>query len=97
MEKKKKYHKNYKFTYIKTTLFTLFICLLFIDGYTPFEKTGENYFHVKVNGQDVGTVGERDRAEELLIQARRSIASRSNELVFMEALSLYLRSVSLSR
>lgn len=85
MEKKKKYHKNYKFTYIKTTLFTLFICLLFIDGYTPFEKTGENYFHVKVNGQDVGTVGERDRAEELLIQARRSIASRSNELVFMEA------------
>ena len=85
MEKKKKYHKNYKFTYIKTTLFALFICLLFIDGYTPFEKTGENYFHVKVNGQDVGTVGERDRAEELLIQARRSIASRSNELVFMEA------------
>lgn len=80
----KKNHKKYKFTYIITTLFVLFICLLFMDGYIPFEETGENFFQVKVNGQEVGTVGNRDTAERLLIQARRSIASRSSELVFME-------------
>lgn len=85
MKKNKIGYKKYKFTYIKTTLFTLFICLLFVKGYTPFEATGDNLFHVTVNGQDVGTVEEKERAEELLIQARRNIASGSDELVFMEA------------
>lgn len=85
MKKKKNNYKKYKFTYIKTTMFTLFVCLLFLKGYTPFERTGENFFHVQVNGQDVGTIGERERAEMLLIQARRNVAMDSEELVFMRA------------
>ncbi len=84
MKNKKKNHKNYKFTYIKTTLAVLFFCLLFIDGYIPFESTGENYFHVKLNGQEIGTVGDRESAKRLLIAARRNVASGSSELVFME-------------
>lgn len=85
MKKEKRSYKKYKFTYIKTTLFTLFICLLSAKGYIPFEASGENLFHVTVNGQDVGTVYEEERAEALLLQARRNIASESDELVFMEA------------
>lgn len=85
MKKKKNSYKKYKFTYIKVTLFTLFICLLFVKGYTPFTSSGENLFHVAVNGQDVGTVDNKEKAETLLIQARRNIASQSDELVFMEA------------
>ena len=85
MKNEKRSYKKYKFTYIKTTLFTLFICLLFVKGYIPFEASGENLFHVTVNGQDVGTVCREERAEELLLQVRRSIASESDELVFMEA------------
>ncbi|MCM1056875.1 MAG: M23 family metallopeptidase [Firmicutes bacterium] len=85
MKKNKRSYKKYKFTYIKSTLFTLFICLLFVKGYTPFASSGNNLFHVIVNGQDVGTVAQEERAEVLLIQARRNIASRSDELVFMEA------------
>lgn len=85
MKKKNRSYKKYKFTYIKTTLFTLFICLLFVKGYTPFTSSGDNLFHVTVNGQDVGTVEQKEKAEELLIQARRNIASQSDEMVFMEA------------
>ncbi len=89
MDKEIKYvmknNKKYRFTYIKTTLFTLFVSMLFVDGYTPFQKTGENFFRIQLNGQDVGTVESRERAEELLIEARRSIAEKSDELVFMEA------------
>lgn len=84
MKNKKRNHKKYKFTYIKTTLFTLFVCMFFIKGYTPFEKAGDNYFHITLNGQVVGTVGEQERADELLIEARRKIASACEELVFME-------------
>ena len=85
MKKTKTYHKKYKFTYIMSTVFTLFFCTLFLRGYTPFERTGENIFYVQVNGQEVGALGNREEAEELLIMARRNVASASDELVFMEA------------
>ena len=85
MKKGKTTYKKYKFTYIKTTVLTLFFCTLFMRGYTPLEETGDNYFHIQVNGQTVGTVGDRAEAEELLVQARRNVVSASDELVFMEA------------
>lgn len=73
-----------KFTYIKMTLLTLFCCLFFVDGYIPFEKTGDNYFHISVNGTHVGTVGEEAGIENLLIRARKNVASKSDKLLFME-------------
>lgn len=85
MKKKTNYNRKCKFTYIKYTALTLFCCTLFLKGHTPFEKTGDNYFHVMLNGQAVGTLGDRERAEELLVEARRGIASRSGELLFLEA------------
>lgn len=82
--KKIRYHyKTLKFTYIKYTLTALFLCMFFIRGYVPFEKTGENFFHVFVNGVQVGTLGDREEIDELLIIARRNIASQSEDIVFM--------------
>lgn len=85
MKKNKIHLKKLKFTYIKITLVTLFCCMLFLKGYIVFEKTGENCFHVFLNGTEVGTIGEVERAEELLLEARKRIASESEELVFLEA------------
>lgn len=85
MKKRKNDYKKYRFTYIKTTVFTLFFCTLFVKGYTPFERTGENYFHIQLNGSDVGTVGDREEIPELLVQARRNVASVSDDMVFMDA------------
>lgn len=85
MKKRKINYKKYKFTYIMSTVFTLFFCTLFLKGYITFERTGDNYFHVQVNGQAVGDVGDQEELEELLIQARRNVASASSDLVFMEA------------
>lgn len=84
MKKKKTYHKKYKFTYIKTTLFSLFVGILFLVDYTPFEKTGENFFYITLNGREVGTVDERAKADELLWTARRNVASAEEDLVFVE-------------
>ncbi len=78
------HYKKIKFTYIKVTLFVLFCGLLFTNGYTAFEQTGENYFHVFLDGVEVGVIGEAERAEELLIEARKRIASESDSLVFLE-------------
>ena len=60
MKKLTSYSKRVKYTYVKTTLATLFVSLFFLKGYAAFEKTGENYFHVFLNGNEIGTVGEAD-------------------------------------
>lgn len=85
MKKLTSYSKRVKYTYVKTTLATLFVSLFFLKGYAAFEKTGENYFHVFLNGNEIGTVSEADRAEQLLQEARRNIASQSDDMIFMDA------------
>ena len=77
--------KKYKFAYIKYKLITLFCCLLFVPGYVPFESTGENFFHIFINGTEVGVTNDVQAAEKLFIQARKDIASANKRLVFMDA------------
>ena len=57
MKKLTSYSKRVKYTYVKTTLATLFVSLFFLKGYAAFEKTGENYFHVFLNGNEIGKIG----------------------------------------
>lgn len=80
-----KYLKYLKFTYAKITLITLFVCTLFMNGYSGYKKTGDNYFHIKINGTQIGVTADVERAKELFITARRNIASQSEELTFIDA------------
>jgi murein DD-endopeptidase MepM/ murein hydrolase activator NlpD len=63
----------------------LFLSILMTNGVGRFQETGDNYFHLRVNGVEVGVVGDVSRAEDMLLTARREIASASSDLVFMEA------------
>lgn len=77
--------KKLKFTYIEITFLTMFVCMLFVDGYSGFKSEGDNYFHIFLNGVEVGAVADVDSAEELLTEARRKIAEESDGLIFMDA------------
>lgn len=79
------YLKKLKYTYVKITLFTLFICSLFMKGYSGYKKSGDNYFHIRINGTEIGVTADEDRAEELFVAARRNVASLSEELTFIDA------------
>ena len=85
MKKLTIHYKRVKFTYIKATLSVIFISLLCVKGVTAFEKTGDNYFYIQVNGMDVGTVSDPQIATNILVEARRDIAMKQTELVFMDA------------
>lgn len=78
-------HKKLKITYIKYTMLTLFCCLLFVPGYVPFEKEGDNFFRVTLNGVYVGNVGAAEEAEQILQQARRTVAMGNSGLTFIKA------------
>lgn len=78
-------NKKLLLTYIYSTLFTLFVCLLFVRGYTPYVPDGENFFYVEVNGQYVGSVGERELVDKLVREARRTIALETEDMTFLDA------------
>lgn len=79
-----KYYKRLRVTYIKTIGFALAINALFLPYYTKLKSTGNNFFLVTVNGEDVGTVDSEAKVEQFIKEARREIASSSPELVFMD-------------
>ncbi len=76
--------KKLKLTYIMISFLTLFVCTLFLDGYTVFRSEGENYFHIFLNGTPIGAVKDESTAEKLLVDARREIASQSDGIVFID-------------
>ena len=78
-------YKRMKITYMKTAVFIALIAAFFLPNYVRFEKTGENYFTVKVNGTEVGVVGNTDELPSYIQEVRGKIAAESEELVFIEA------------
>lgn len=74
-----------KLIYIRTTLLIMLGYFFLFGEIVTFEKTQENYFHLQLNSVDVGTIGEIEKAEELLIEARKNLAAASEELLLLEA------------
>ena len=85
-----KYRKIMKYTYIRWNMLILFLCLLFMQGYVKFESTGDNLFHIFVNGTQVGSVAHLESAEEMLWEARREIAAAADGLLLMDVDMTYV-------
>lgn len=85
-----KYGKTMKYTYIRWNMLILFVCLLFMRGYVKFESTGDNLYHIFINGTQVGSVAHLQDAEDMLWRARREIASSSDNLMLMDVNMTYV-------
>ena len=92
-----KHIKSIRVAYLQAVLAVAFIWLFFMEGYIPFENAGNNLFHVTVNGVDVGSVSSEEEAEALLIDARRAVAFRSDELVFMDKIEMTVQGEEILR
>jgi len=82
---KTRYNRHIRIRFIRISLFAAFIAAFFLPSYTPFESTGDNWFSVTVNGTYVGDVGSVDVINDYIRDARKTIASESEEIVFMNA------------
>ncbi len=76
--------KKLKITYVKTAAWTIAAAALFLPSLQLFEHTGENLFDVYLNGTLVGQAADKETAEACMVEARREIASSSEELVFLK-------------
>lgn len=78
-------YKKLKIRSIKITVLTLFVSIFFLPSFVPFQKTGNNIFTVILNNEEVGVVSTPEEAEEYVLEARRKVASGSEELVLVES------------
>ena len=69
---------------IKIGVLAIFVSIFFLPSYVPFEKLGNNMFTVILNNKEAGVVASPEEAEEYALEARRQIASDSEELVLVE-------------
>lgn len=79
------YYKRLKIRNIKIAVLAVFVSIFFLPSFVPFEKTGNNIFTVILNGKEVGVVSTPEEAESYMLEARREIASQSEELVLVES------------
>ncbi len=79
------HYKRLRFVNIKTTLLVLFFSTFFTSGIVSLEKTGNNYFHVVLNGTEVGVVGAEAEARRIFSDLRRQLAGESEELLLIDA------------
>ena len=80
-----KYIHNLKYIHLCTIAAVMIAYLFCMKGIAPFAKEGDNLFHVYLNGTPVGSVDSKQAAQDLLMEARKAIAFKSDELVFMHA------------
>ena len=70
---------------IKIAVLAVFVSIFFLPSFVPFEKTGNNMFTVILNGREVGVVSRPEEAEGFVLEARRQVAQKSEELVLVES------------
>lgn len=80
-----RHYKRLRVSGLKVVLIVIFLNIIFVPQYKKFESDGENIFSVYLNEEFVGVVGKQTDVEQLLIEARREVASSSDTLTFVQA------------
>ncbi|MCR5101701.1 MAG: M23 family metallopeptidase [Butyrivibrio sp.] len=81
----KKYYRKVRIWNLQANLVIIALWILFMPNFTPLKTTADNIFEVSLNGTVVGTLGNKADAQKCLRDARRVIASQSEELVMAKA------------
>lgn len=79
------HNKRLRISNIKAALFVIFLNIIFVPQYEPYQSDGNNLFQVYLNEEYVGTVGKQVDVEKTLIQARREVAASSDSMMLVEA------------
>lgn len=80
-------HRKIKLCYMEAAAIALVVCAFLFPTMQLLKHTGDNYFTIKLNGVEVGSLSSMEQIDDLLIRARRRAVNEigSDELVFMDA------------
>ena len=78
------FSKKREFIFIVSSVITIFVCFIWVRGYSPFSEGTDDYFHMYVNDVKIGDFSSQGEAEALLLEARRNVAAEYAGMAFME-------------
>ena len=76
------FRNKIKIWFLQSTLVVIALWILFMPSVEKYDKGGDNIFTVRLGSEVVGIAGSEDDAFEAYRNARRIVASESDELVF---------------
>lgn len=80
------YYRRFRLGCVEAAAITLVICAFLLPSYETFERTGDNFFEVSINGITVGALGSLEKIDALLSEARKNVVSaqQGDDLVFID-------------
>lgn len=86
MKTRNHYYRRFRLCYIEAAVISLFLCAFLLPSLKLYERMGDNYFAVRLNGEEIGHIGSVDLIDSLLVEARRQVASESesSDLLLMD-------------
>ena len=83
MNRLKKYRGLIKKTWFATTGITLLVLLFGVPSFPRFQKTGDNFYKVSINGTEIGNSSDPEEVERLVAEARREITETEGAMVYI--------------
>lgn len=88
MNRLKKYRGLIKKTWFATTGITLLVLLFGVPSFPRFQKTGDNFYKVSINGTEIGNSSDPEEVERLVAEARREITETEGAMYISRLKSL---------
>lgn len=80
-----KYDRHVKITYLKMAALIIMVSFFLLPNYVKVQRLGDNVFDITLNGQYVGCVSSREKADRLLWRARKQLANETEGMLLTTA------------
>ncbi len=84
MKKLTRHYKYTRYVFLRVSLWVILINIIMIPSFVKYHKDEANLFHVFLNGEEMGYLGDIDNVREILGDARKEIGSQSEDIVYAE-------------
>ena len=84
MKRITKHHKRLRYVRLKFALLVVFVNIILFPSYEKYELNENNFFHVYLNGEKVGDLGNVDGIQELLVDARRELGAGNDSIIYVD-------------
>ncbi len=79
------YSRKIHLWFLLSSVIAMIIAIFLMPSFRPIELSGYTMYDVTLNGESVGTVSSEEEAQSDLIEARRKVASGSDDLICVSA------------
>ncbi len=85
MKKLTRHYKRLHYIRLRVALLVIFLNIIAIPSWVSYDGDEADFYRVYLNGEEVGCVGSMDGLDDMLVKARRTVASEHDGMLYMDA------------